>query len=87
MDVVYDIDENDEKKMDRIRDVIPIILELIQLKCTILKFHLKTKKMMALRLLHLESVAKKFMNQGNYSTHVKAMVGSCPYVFQVCWTL
>eukprot|EP00090_Calanus_glacialis_P029508 TRINITY_DN47353_c0_g1_i1.p1 TRINITY_DN47353_c0_g1~~TRINITY_DN47353_c0_g1_i1.p1 ORF type:complete len:370 (-),score=104.31 TRINITY_DN47353_c0_g1_i1:23-1102(-) len=63
MDIIYDEDE-EAAKIEYIMQFLPVIFELIQLKCNILKYHKKTKILLASRLLHLEKISQNFVNKG-----------------------
>ena len=63
MDIIYDEDE-EAAKIEYIMQFLPVIFELIQLKCNILKYHKKTKNLLASRLLHLEKISQNFVKKG-----------------------
>jgi hypothetical protein len=64
MDIIYDEDE-EAAKIEYIMQFLPVIFELIQLKCNILEYHKKTKILLASRLLHLEKISQIFVTKGN----------------------
>ena len=63
MDIIYEEDE-EAAKIEHIIHILPVLFELIQLKCNVLKYHKKTKVVLASRLLALETVAKQFIERG-----------------------
>ena len=63
MDILYEEDE-EAAKIEYIMKILPVIFQLIQLKCNILKYHKKTKILLALRLIQFGVISKQLVNRG-----------------------